>query len=256
MKKVIFRGKSTLDDKWVYGDLITKGPEDRIYISDEYQRLISIYSESVGQFIGVTDLKGTQVFEGDLFLPSPEWNEEAAPVVFDDNEGTWCVGKYPVIEFLIINPSYSISKKMRVMDGEVVGNSFESVKSKYRKIKFRGVDKCTNKWISGDCLHIDSENIVIVKDYRGNRGAIYRDSLGQATDFVDLNGKEIYEGDFIRILDDNNPDKSSILEVKFINGRFGLGKALLDLDFYCYCDNVIKGNIVGDTYFGMDKEEN
>lgn len=123
-----------------------------------------------------------------------------------------------------------------------------------RKIKFRGVDMVSNEWVYGDCLHLNHEYTAIVTDYNGNRKVIFNDSLGQATDFVDVNGTEIYEGDLIEVIQINNPGEIEVKPVRFSNGRFGVGDTLLDLDFYCDYDNVMQCRVVGNTYSGLFKE--
>lgn len=70
MREILFRGKTVIDDKWVYGDLRNHlgewiyTPPDRE--NDGYPCVLKVDNASVGQFTGLTDSKGVKVFEGDI----------------------------------------------------------------------------------------------------------------------------------------------------------------------------------------------
>lgn len=72
MREILFRGKRTDNNKWVEGSYIHNIVGDKHYICsamswrkelwDHYE----VIPETVGMFMGVKDMNGSKVFEGDI----------------------------------------------------------------------------------------------------------------------------------------------------------------------------------------------
>lgn len=80
MRKILFRGQTRrkgekvkmdgepLESDWVYGGIFPADNGERAIICQQEPEIekFSVYADTVGQYIGLTDKNDTKIFEGDL----------------------------------------------------------------------------------------------------------------------------------------------------------------------------------------------
>jgi len=126
MRQILFRGKRVGTDEWVEGDLVhdywisdnkTLKTAIRYLIGSHYSFPIEVDPSTVGQFTGLTDKNGKEVFEGDL-IHNDNWNPSIYKVIFDNGE--FCFVSIHMIESPYTNSIHYVG------DFETIGNTHDN----------------------------------------------------------------------------------------------------------------------------------
>ena len=93
MRTIKFRGLRTQGEGWVYGYYVhSPDGKHRIYYQPFDEATSNTYHfvkpETLGQFTGLTDNHGNEIFEGDKIC-YPSYEEDNETVYWDDRELCW-----------------------------------------------------------------------------------------------------------------------------------------------------------------------
>lgn len=123
MRTIKFRGKSKFNSEWVYGDLVQCMSDDIKIVNsnrpkDLSYRINDIQSDTVGQFTGLCDNNGVEIYEGDIVELLERNGMPNICKVEMCEKGYWCVS-FGIHERIILG---YIDKNQIIVIGNIHDN--------------------------------------------------------------------------------------------------------------------------------------
>lgn len=140
MREILFRGQtrrkgekvwmdgSPVESNWVYGGVLCgSGDHSIIYQTDPDIEKKVVYTDTIGQYTGLTDKNGTKIFEGDIV--KFKHDDELGKKIYYRNYAVEFVNTYVTYGLRLRNGSIHFPFKRSTAlqhDAEVIGNIYDN----------------------------------------------------------------------------------------------------------------------------------
>lgn len=119
MREIKFRGKNSFQNNWFYGFLTKE--KNKYYITEDSTDFYQIDENTIGQYTGLKDKNGKEIYEGDLVkFPSGLGGKETCVIYYDEWQNSLNIKNYP--RGYIYDGLYNLKNKKEI---EVIGNIYD-----------------------------------------------------------------------------------------------------------------------------------
>lgn len=117
-REIKFRGKHL--NKWIYGYLLKNIDDNKYYISVSLDQFYQVKEETIGQYTGLKDKNGVEIYEGDIVRLIYDNIEHIYQIIFDKEE----------LDFKATNGEKNYGKNFQYLgcceEIEIIGNIYEN----------------------------------------------------------------------------------------------------------------------------------
>ena len=124
MREIKFRGKRLDNGKWITGDL-SHGKNGKVYICNiakVFKSYIEVDPDTIGQYTGLYDKNGKEIYEGDIILYGGSIQHE---VVFRHGAFGYLLYGGEFISYAG-NTNFTFNPLNRSKEHEVIGNIYDN----------------------------------------------------------------------------------------------------------------------------------
>ena len=121
MREILFRAKRLFNETWVYGGFVGEYDGYPIITSNESE-IYEVAPETVGEYIGLTDMNGRKIFEGDIVSCMTKYGGDIGIVTFKDGKFViYWQSEYHYPKCRKITDYYYVNARTKVM-GNIYDN--------------------------------------------------------------------------------------------------------------------------------------